>query len=283
MAKEIQYMADTMIETGSNWMSGINLSKAGRMASIVGGGALAAYGLATAIKNRSVKGSLPGAAMAVIGGGLAYKAATEKMGADKYDGHNLPYRGGVVIERSVVINKKPDELYQFWRNFENLPIFMEHLISVKVTGDFTSHWAATGPAGIPIEWDAEIINEQPNELIAWRSLESSNIDNTGSVHFQPVDDGAATMVKVVLRYDPPGRNLGAAFARLFHEEPGIQVSEDLLRFKQLIETGAASSGKSAGHKSAREMAWPRGENPVKDTVAEASEDSFPASDAPAWT
>jgi len=274
-------MADTHNENGSSWMSGINLSDAGRMASIVGGGALAVYGLATGIKNRSV----PSIALAVLGGGLIYKAASEKMGADINDSHNLPYKGGIVIEKAVTINKSPEDLYHFWRNFENLPCFMEHLVSVSVNNHRTSHWVAKGPAGISIEWDAEIINEIPNELIAWRSMDSANIDNTGSVHFQPATGGRGTTVKVVLRYDPPGRMLGAAFAKLFGEEPGMQVEEDLHRFKQLMETGeiATNQGQPSGRVSARDMKWPQGYNPVKDTVTEASEDSFPASDAPAWT
>jgi uncharacterized membrane protein len=85
-----------------------------------------------------------------------------------------------------------------------------------------------------VEWDAEIHNEIPNELIAWRSLAGSEVDNAGSVHFMPTANGD-TEVRVVLRYDPPAGKLGATVARLLGEDPSHQVSEDLRRLKQVVE------------------------------------------------
>jgi uncharacterized membrane protein len=227
--------------------------------------------------------SLPGVALAFLGSGLMYKATVDAIDARKNKAAHLPYKGGVVIEKSVVVNKPPAELFAFWRRLENLPCFMEHLVSVTVNNDETSHWIAKGPAGMNVEWDARIINEVENELIAWRSLESANIDNTGSVYFEPIDYGKATRVRVTLRYDPPGKQFGAAIARLFSEEPAGQIEQDLRRLKQLMETGEVSgmSKRDKVRVDARDIEWPSGVNPVKDKVHEASEDSFPASDPPA--
>ncbi len=141
---------------------------------------------------------------------------------------------GIKVQQQVTIAKTPEELYRFWRNFENLPRFMDHLESVAVVDERRSHWVAKGPAGTRIEWDAEIHNEIPNELIAWRSLPGAEVDHAGSVHFEPSTAGG-TEVRVVLRYDPPGGRAGAAVARLFGEEPSQQVAEDLRRFKQVME------------------------------------------------
>jgi uncharacterized membrane protein len=117
-----------------------------------------------------------------------------------------------------------------------------------VLDDRRSHWVAKGPAGIDAEWDAEIINEIPNELIGWRSVAGSRVDNAGSVHFTRAAGGRGTTVRVILRYDPPGRMIGALFAKLFGEDPAMQVQEDLRKFKQLVETGelATVEGQSSG-------------------------------------
>jgi len=148
----------------------------------------------------------------------------------------------------VTVNKSPGELYRFWRNFENLPRFMNHLESVKVIDGNRSHWVAKAPLGMTVEWDAVIHNEQENELIAWRSLEGADIPNAGSVRFERAPGGRGTIVKVALEYDPPAGKVGATIAKLFGEEPEQQVEEDLRRFKQVMETDAASTteGQSSG-------------------------------------
>jgi uncharacterized membrane protein len=117
---------------------------------------------------------------------------------------------------------------------------MDQLESVTVVDDKHSHWVAKGPAHIDAEWDAEIINEIPNELIGWRSIEDSRIANAGSVHFKPARSGRGTELKVVLRYDPPAGKAGAAFAKIFGEDPEVQVEEDLERLKQLVDSGDRS-------------------------------------------
>ncbi|MGA9995186.1 MAG: SRPBCC family protein [Pyrinomonadaceae bacterium] len=141
------------------------------------------------------------------------------------------------MKKSIVINGSPEELYQFWHDFENLPRFMKHLESVRVTGDKRSHWVAKAPAGTNVEWDAEITEDQPNELIAWRSLEESDVRNSGSVRFERAPGGRGTRVTVELEYDPPGGVIGAGVAKLFGEEPEQQIYDDLRCVKQVIETG----------------------------------------------
>jgi uncharacterized membrane protein len=144
---------------------------------------------------------------------------------------------GIKVEHSVTVGRPVDEVYSFWRNLENLPRFMDHLEAVIVIDEDRSRWTAKGPAGTRIEWEAEIHNEIPDELLAWRSLPGSDVDNAGSVHFTPLGEG--TEVRVVLSYDPPAGRVGATVAKLLGEEPSQQVQEDLRRFKQVMEAGEA--------------------------------------------
>ena len=146
------------------------------------------------------------------------------------------HRGeGIRIDRTVTVYRPAAELYRYWRNFENLPRTMRHVDSVTVLDDFQSHWVVQGPAGTHFEWDAEIHNEKENELIAWRSLDG-DVNHAGSVRFLPTPTGRGTQVRVELRYEPPAGALGAAIARLFGEDPAQQVTEDLMRFKRVMET-----------------------------------------------
>jgi uncharacterized membrane protein len=144
---------------------------------------------------------------------------------------------GARVTNSLVINRAPEELYQRWHDFEKLPTFMRHLESVRVTGEGRSHWVAKAPAGTTVEWDAEITEDRPNELIAWRSLEGADVYNTGRVRFEPAAGNRGTVVTVEIDYNPPGGLIGADIARLFGEDPTQQVYADLRRFKQLVETG----------------------------------------------
>jgi len=144
-------------------------------------------------------------------------------------------RRAIKVEQTIAINRTPEDLYRFWRNLENLPKVMSHLLSVQQGLDGTSHWVAKAPVGTIVEWDAQIINDIPNELIAWRSLEGSDVDNAGSVHFQPMAEGACR-VCVVIRYTPPADVLGAGLARLFGADPADEVAQDLKRFKRMMES-----------------------------------------------
>jgi uncharacterized membrane protein len=150
---------------------------------------------------------------------------------------SLPRERSIRVQKSITVNRLPEELYRFWRNFENLARFMSHLDSVQVTGEKRSHWRAKAPIGMRVEWDAEIINDRPNELIAWRSLEGADVNNAGSVHFKRAPGGRGTEVRVEMQYIPPGGVIGATIAKLFGEEPSQQVGGDLRRFKQVMEAG----------------------------------------------
>ncbi len=167
----------------------------------------------------------------------------------------VPERQGIEVRKSIQINRSPEELYRFWRNFQNLPQFMSNVESVQATGDRRSHWVIKGPAGKRIQWDAEIVEEQENSFIAWRSLEGAQVDNHGSVHFQSAPGGRGTFVKVRILYNPPGGILGASVAKLFGRAPEQQVHEDLQHLKQIMEAGEliTTEGQPAGR--ARSTSW----------------------------
>ncbi len=237
----------------------INLSQTERIVSTIAGGALAVLGIA--------RGGWGGWMLALASGGLVYRGATGHCKVYKAFGvdtaHNEQSRSGVrhkhgtKIEKSVTINKSPEELFGFWKELSNLPRFMKHLESVQKTGEKHSHWVAKAPAGMTVEWDAEIINEQKNELIAWRSLEGASVPNAGSVRFEQAPGDRGCIVRVSLSYEPPAGALGTTIAKLFGEEPSQQVEEDLRRFKQLMETGEIpstdiqSSGRALARGSSR--------------------------------
>jgi len=209
-----------------------------RWGSLIGGSALVLMGL----KQRSLRGAL----MALAGGGLVYHGATGQSSIKEAAGMDQ----SIKVEKTVTINKPADELYRYWHNFERLPTFMKHLKSVTVHDNKRSHWIANAPLGASVEWDADIVNEQENQLIAWASVEGADVDNSGFVRFTPAPDGRGTEVKVVIEYNPPGGAIGATFAKLFGEEPEQQTGDDLRRFKQIMETGeiATTEGQSSGRK-----------------------------------
>jgi uncharacterized membrane protein len=185
---------------------------------------LIAAGLGAALLRRAYTGYCP--TYAALGVDTAHRRRAEP--------HEF-FEHGVHVEQAVTISKSPEELFTFWHRFENLPRFMRHLEAVRGIDEKRSHWVARGPAGKSVEWDAEIINEEPNLLIAWRSLEGADVDNAGSVRFVPRPRGRGTEVRVVIEYIPPAGMLGKVVAQLFGEEPSQQVKEDLRRFKQLME------------------------------------------------
>jgi uncharacterized membrane protein len=143
----------------------------------------------------------------------------------------------VEIKTALTIGRSPEEVYRFWRDFDNLPRFMNHLEAVRITGERTSHWKAKAPVGMTVEWDAEIIEDRPNELIVWQSLENADVENSGSVRFAPAPGHRGTEIILEMRFHPPGGVVGAKFAKLFDEVPKMQMRNDLRRFKQVMETG----------------------------------------------
>jgi uncharacterized membrane protein len=155
---------------------------------------------------------------------------------------------GVKVEKSITINRTPEELFAFWRNFENLPRVMEHIESIQCLDDKRSHWRARRSDENFIEWDAEVINERENELIAWESLKGSDVRQAGTVRFTAAPGGLGTEVKLAVEYEVPGGFFTNALAKLLKRSPEQQIQEDLRHFKQLMETGEipTTAGQSAG-------------------------------------
>lgn len=151
------------------------------------------------------------------------------------------------VVRSITINRSPESVYQFWRKLENLPKFMAHLESVTDQGDFSA-WRAKAPAGTSVEWLAQITLDRPNEQIAWSSLEGASVPNRGTVCFKTAPGARGTEVVVELKYEPPGGAIGATLAELFGEEPGQQISGDLRRLKQVLETGSVMHSDASIHR-----------------------------------
>jgi uncharacterized membrane protein len=225
-----------MEKTCSTAAGGQNVGEPERIASGIAGVLLLTAGLA--------RGRKSGWLLALLGSGLIYRGVTGTCKAYDVLGVNttslphgprisVPGNRGIRVEKSIFVRRPPADLFQTWRNFENLPHFMTHLASVHMLDNKRSHWVAKGPAGQVVQWDAEVINEHPGEMIAWRSLEGADVDHAGTVRFRPVEGG--TEVRVLLEYDPPGGAVGATIARLFGSEPAQRIEEDMRRFKHLME------------------------------------------------
>jgi len=178
----------------------------------------------------------------------------------------------VRVTAAVTAKRPVEEVYGFWRDFENLPRFMAHLDSVEPGEHGRSHWRAKAPAGRSVEWDAEVIQDVGNRLIAWRSLEGSTIDNTGTVRFTPAPGDRGTEIRLDMEYVPPAGKAGAAAAKLFGEEPKQQVNDDLRRLKQVMETGGVvrSEGSPEGALSARQIKQRPAQPPAEPVGAEGS-------------
>jgi uncharacterized membrane protein len=173
---------------------------------------------------------------AVTAGTIAGLAAVDILVA--VAGTRHARKGPMRLHSSVTVNRPREEVYRFWHDFGNLPRFMFHLESVESDGDGRrSHWKAKAPAGRTVEWDAEVVEDAPNQMIAWRSLPGAKVPNRGRVRFMPAGGGRGTEVRVELEYLPPGGAAGRLIAMLFGEEPRQQVADDLRRFKQVVETG----------------------------------------------
>jgi len=141
------------------------------------------------------------------------------------------------VRRSVIVNRSPADLYRIWHNFQELPRFIWNVVSVEKNADNRWHWVTQGPGGVRVEWDAEITDDRPDQLIAWRSLPNGDVEHAGSVRFERATGGRGTIIKVELKYRPPAGKAGAALAKMFGKSPEKQIASDLLRFKQMVETG----------------------------------------------
>ena len=188
--------------------------------------------------------SVAGACLAASSAPLLYRGLTGRW-PDLLNGHahpdstraSLAGERGVHVRESVRLEVPVADVYRFWRCLENLPRFMTHLHQVTEGPGGKSHWVAAGPAGLAVEWDAEIINEVENQVIGWRSLAGSDVVTAGSVSFDTAREGRSTQVSVHLQYAPPAGKAGAMIATLFGREPSQTIREDLRQLKQLLEAG----------------------------------------------
>lgn len=219
-----------------------NVGQAERVISVVGGGLLFLEGL----RERSFGGLI----LAAIGGACVYRGATgtcsmyKALGINTAEDDDRGVQQGIKIEKSVVISAPREKLYQFWRQLENLPVIMTHVVSVEKLDGKRSRWTAKGPLDQYFTWEAEIINERNNELIAWESLPDSAVSTAGSVHFEDAGNGQ-TLLRVNFQYLPPAGKLGAAVAKMLGEDPATQVMRDLMQFKHSMESANTGSGRPA--------------------------------------
>lgn len=212
--------------------SHINVSRPERVLSAVAGAAMALVGLR--------QSGAAGLLSTVAGGALLFRGFTgycplnQMIGRDNADNEDI----AIDIVKTITVERPRSEVYQFWRMLENLPKFMEHLESVQSNGPQRSHWVAKIPGGIgTVSWDADIINEKENELIAWRSLPNADIDNAGEVRFSDSPDDRGTIVQAVISYSPPAGSLGGLAAKMLNPQLQSMVEKDLRYFKRFMETG----------------------------------------------
>lgn len=165
---------------------------------------------------------------------------------------NQSTRAGVYTDDtshySVTIGKSPQEVFQFWRNFKNLSYFMKDLKEIQILSPKKSHWVVEIEAGLSVEWDAEIVAERTNEMIAWKSLDGSEVITSGSVWFRPAPAGLGTIVSLLLDYKIPGGKLTELLAKLTGEDPDTLAFVNLRRLKCYLETGevATIKGQTSG-------------------------------------
>ena len=165
---------------------------------------------------------------------------TIKVAEQKYKRHvSVPSGEGARVDKAITIDRPVEEIYSFWRRLENLPRFLRHVQSVAVQDELHSHWVVKTIASKEVAWDAEIIEDKKNEMLSWRSMPGSEVDNAGSVWFTAVPGGNGTVVRVELKYIPPAGKLGVLAAKLFGRDAGAEIEEDLVRLKNLLETGNA--------------------------------------------
>jgi uncharacterized membrane protein len=215
-----------------------NVGSTERWVSGLGGGTLILWGLRRA--------SLPGLAIAAAGAALAWRGLSgwcnlygalgiDRAGGETGGGGTTVGNLGVKIDRSIVVAAPPERLYRFWRKLENLPRLMSHLDRVETLSATRSRWHIKAPGGLPIAWEAEIINDHPPTLIAWRTASGAPVSHAGSVRFVP--EGSGTRVDVSLQYDPPGGTLAHEVAALMGGDAGTRIEHDLEEFKRALESG----------------------------------------------
>lgn len=150
---------------------------------------------------------------------------------------SVPADEGVRVDKAITIERPVSEVYAFWRQLENLPRFMRHLESVTEKDNLHSHWVVKTLGGKQLEWDSEIIEQRENEMISWRSAPGADVDNAGSVWFTPVPGGNGAVVRIEMKYVPPGGKAGAIVSKMFGQDADSEIADDLNRLKKLLETG----------------------------------------------
>ncbi len=268
----------------------VNVGTAERVASGIAGAILAGYGLK--------RKSLLGGALALVGGELIFRAAsghcpvynalevdTRERGEEESLEEFLDRRG-INVARSVTVHRAPAELYAYWRDFRNLASFMDDVESVDTNEDGLLHWRVKGPQSTVLAWDAEIVDDRPDASIAWRSLPGGDVDTVGSVSFEPARGGSETVVRVEMRYSVPSGKIGATLSKLLGKDPSEEVLDGLRHFKYMMEAGQKPT--TDGQPCGKQDASAAPERPrhfgfgSRDIVEQASWESFPASDPPAY-
>jgi uncharacterized membrane protein len=227
----------------------INVGKTERAVSVISGGSLLIAG--------TRRGGMSGGLMTLLGailigrGAGGYCPVSAALGRDTA-GPRAPHASvdgtfATRVDHAIVINRPVHDVYEAWRGFAAFPTFMKHLERVTVLDDRRSHWVAKGPLGYEVEWDAEIVNQEEDRVIAWRSLPDACIDHAGSARFRIAPGGRGTEVCVTLEYHAPAGIVGRTLAKLFGEEPEGQIREDLRRFKSIVETGEVASVEGQSH------------------------------------
>lgn len=199
----------------------------------------------------------------LIGGALLYRGVTGSCSCYRALGINtasrdsnsataIPAQAGVKVEHSVTIMRSPEDLYGFWRDFDNLPRAMRHVHDIEVIDRNRSKWTAAGHMGVKLQWEAEVYNDEENRLIAWRSLPGSQLDTAGSVHFESLGPDRGTEVRVSMKYNPPGGKIADTLAWFFGQSLEQQVVEDMRRFKCMMEAGdvISTEGQPSGRQTA---------------------------------
>jgi len=197
-------------------------------------------------------------AIAAVAGAAAFAYGMKRIFGEKHF-RTRPYGYGRKVQRAITVNRPAAEMYRYWRNLDNVMKLAGNIISIRTIDSTRSHWTMNAPGNFTLEWTAEITVDRPNEMIGWRSVGRAGMDNAGYIRFEPESSGRATVVRVALRYNPPAGKIGVVLSTIMGGNPAARIENALGKFKNVMEASPSSS------------------------VDTASEDSFPASDAPAWT
>ena len=219
-----------------------NVGDTERLLSVLGGAGLALWGLQ--------RGGLTGMAGMALGAVLGSRGVTghcpiygsmEGSDGERRIAEREGWKRASAVVRNITVDRPREEVYRLWRDFANLPRFMQHVERIDVLSPERSHWVVHAPGGTTVESDSILTEDRPNEVLAWRSADGADVRNTGRVEFREAAGGRGTEIRAVLAYEPPGGAIGRALATLLGEEPSLQARDDLRRFKQMVETGEVAT------------------------------------------